>query len=503
MSNLTNAVNELKPFRFWCQHVLPLVYDDSLSYYELLNKVVNYLNEMADKISLIDPFVGEITKEMEELKEYVDNWIESAHLDEEIDAYIDAKFASQEFTTRLTQIVSAEVTSQTAELASTVANHTADLNKIKPQLSAVAKNMFNYGKALFIGDSWGAAWNAPEGTANTSFEDIIAQDLGISNYYRKDEGGAGFAYGNGHWYGKLLSDFVAEHPTEPNNITNIFIIGGQNDLNDNTDYVYSNTQYECKWVANYINEHFPNAKVWVGMVARTSGWNTDASYGNINRTTNYYIEACRHYNWNYITKSELMVHNYNMIAPNDGKHLTHSAYITLGHYLAESIKNGYWRQHPQGFTGLAMSSDYDASTYISSVPVNLGINQYLSDSGVTLLIETPQFISIPNKNLVANTTYILCEYGSNYTNPNTSPKNFFNSLYRIRIPLEILITFTPQGASNATTQLVFGDLLFNEDGKMRIRLQRTNEGGTSWPTFTNVTQMIVTPFTFVIPPELC
>ena len=33
-------------FRFWCQTVLPLVYDDSLSYYELLNKVVNYLNNL-------------------------------------------------------------------------------------------------------------------------------------------------------------------------------------------------------------------------------------------------------------------------------------------------------------------------------------------------------------------------------------------------------------------------------------------------------------------------
>ena len=37
-------------FRFWCQTVLPLVYDDSLSYYELLNKVVVYLN---NTISLI------------------------------------------------------------------------------------------------------------------------------------------------------------------------------------------------------------------------------------------------------------------------------------------------------------------------------------------------------------------------------------------------------------------------------------------------------------------
>ena len=28
-------------FRFWCQKVLPLVYDDSLSYYEILCKVVD------------------------------------------------------------------------------------------------------------------------------------------------------------------------------------------------------------------------------------------------------------------------------------------------------------------------------------------------------------------------------------------------------------------------------------------------------------------------------
>ena len=39
----------LTPFRFWCQKVIPLVYDESLSYYELLCKVIEYLNNtMAD-----------------------------------------------------------------------------------------------------------------------------------------------------------------------------------------------------------------------------------------------------------------------------------------------------------------------------------------------------------------------------------------------------------------------------------------------------------------------
>ena len=40
-----------KKLRFWCQKVLPLVYDDSLSYYELLCKVVDNLNQTNEATS--------------------------------------------------------------------------------------------------------------------------------------------------------------------------------------------------------------------------------------------------------------------------------------------------------------------------------------------------------------------------------------------------------------------------------------------------------------------
>ena len=47
----------LTPFRFWCQKVLPLVYDDSLSYYELLCKVIDYLNKMGEDVrEFAEPF---------------------------------------------------------------------------------------------------------------------------------------------------------------------------------------------------------------------------------------------------------------------------------------------------------------------------------------------------------------------------------------------------------------------------------------------------------------
>lgn len=45
--------DNLKHFHFWCQKVLPLVYDDSLSYYEVLCKVTDHLNELTTLVNEI------------------------------------------------------------------------------------------------------------------------------------------------------------------------------------------------------------------------------------------------------------------------------------------------------------------------------------------------------------------------------------------------------------------------------------------------------------------
>lgn len=56
-------------FRFWCQKVLPLVYDDSLSYYELLNKVVDYLNTTTSNVSAL-------LTAYEQLQDYVNDYFD-------------------------------------------------------------------------------------------------------------------------------------------------------------------------------------------------------------------------------------------------------------------------------------------------------------------------------------------------------------------------------------------------------------------------------------------
>lgn len=64
-------VNKLK---FWCFKVLPLVYDDSLSYYEVLCKVVEKLNEVIDQYSATGETITELQKAVAELQKWVDDF---------------------------------------------------------------------------------------------------------------------------------------------------------------------------------------------------------------------------------------------------------------------------------------------------------------------------------------------------------------------------------------------------------------------------------------------
>lgn len=68
------ANTDLKQFKMWCHKVLPLVYDDSLSYYEVLCKVVDYLNKViAGTTGVIDDW-QELKNDIEEVQKWIDNF---------------------------------------------------------------------------------------------------------------------------------------------------------------------------------------------------------------------------------------------------------------------------------------------------------------------------------------------------------------------------------------------------------------------------------------------
>lgn len=49
-----DTVNMLNTMRFYCQPILPLVYDESMSYYETLCKVVGQLNTTGDAVNKLN-----------------------------------------------------------------------------------------------------------------------------------------------------------------------------------------------------------------------------------------------------------------------------------------------------------------------------------------------------------------------------------------------------------------------------------------------------------------
>lgn len=75
------------PFRFWCQKVLPLVYDDSLSYYELLCKVVGKLNELAENQNNLSDEIKQVAQDLNDFKNQVPGMIE-AKVEEWLNNYI-------------------------------------------------------------------------------------------------------------------------------------------------------------------------------------------------------------------------------------------------------------------------------------------------------------------------------------------------------------------------------------------------------------------------------
>lgn len=76
-------------FKYFCQHVLPAVYDDSLSYYELLCKLTSKINEVITAEGTQNAAITEIQDLYVQLKEYNENYFKNLDIQEQINAKLD------------------------------------------------------------------------------------------------------------------------------------------------------------------------------------------------------------------------------------------------------------------------------------------------------------------------------------------------------------------------------------------------------------------------------
>lgn len=85
--------NAPQTFRFWCQKILPLVYDDSLSYYELLCKVVDYLNKTMEDVNTAVQDVNDLNDSYNNLQQYTnDTFNEFKRVYDQLQNYVNSYF---------------------------------------------------------------------------------------------------------------------------------------------------------------------------------------------------------------------------------------------------------------------------------------------------------------------------------------------------------------------------------------------------------------------------
>ncbi len=242
------------------QNVLPLVYDDSLSYYEFLCKVVNKVNEIIDSIN--GDFIDYVKEEIDELLG-------------------GALFRSSDKT-----VVISETTGSVTDGENVEAIQIGNIrHKISiPDVSISGKDI------VFFGDSWTVGGSAS--TPAKRFSSVVAGKLGMveRNF---GVGGAGFCIPN--------NEIITQIATAENNMSSadrsavpiVVIIGGVNDWRHRGDYDISLITFRSAVLAAVlrVKSVFPNAKIYVGISNATKKGMTDTWRYFIDNTQEYIREA--------------------------------------------------------------------------------------------------------------------------------------------------------------------------------------------------------------------
>ena len=124
-------------FRFWCQKVLPLVYDDSLSYYELLCKVVAYLNDVIENVDGLKIDIDKLLVAYGELEDYVNNYFNNLDVQQEINTKLDIMASDGTLAQIINEQIFNELNTKVTNLEGEVSGINTDIGNIKTDIANI------------------------------------------------------------------------------------------------------------------------------------------------------------------------------------------------------------------------------------------------------------------------------------------------------------------------------------------------------------------------------
>lgn len=434
MGNFKN----LSPFRYWCQKVLPAVYDDSLSYYELLCKVVDYLNKTMEDVSTLHGDITNLLKAYEELQNYVNNYFSSLDIQDEINNKLDKMVTDGTLENIINDKILNDVKGDIELIKSDITNLNDEnntlLNKINTLTKSTLYTQTKGEKAIFIGDSW------TRGTGATSqdkrFSTVLSKMLGLTeiNY---GVSGIGFARQiNGENMLALCRRVITEQKSVANDVKIIHLLGGLNDAYNRTSgsEVASSARNSLK----ELSSAFPNARIIFAPFnsALKMPYSSYIYYSileNCTFTSPIKISYCPNF--------PFVLCGNNSLYASDGNHPNDDGHRFLANYFASNILGNTYEQF------YMPPSEY----------------QFKKEAGVTLSISDITIHKI-NNFIVIPPFYITAP--TNILNGGLQKIGTINPLYTPNVP--IFKSFHRNHAE--LNKSIVGQIQINPDGAVYVRI---------------------------------
>lgn len=136
-SILKGVATMIENFKFWCQRVLPTVFDDTLSYYECLCKLTQKLNETINQSN-------ETAEAMQQLKSYVDDYFTNLNIQTQINNKLDQMAADG----TLDEIINQQIFNGLNTKINTLETKVNSFTEPKMQVHVIKLN--RYGDSIYI-----------------------------------------------------------------------------------------------------------------------------------------------------------------------------------------------------------------------------------------------------------------------------------------------------------------------------------------------------------------
>lgn len=428
----------LPPFKAFLASNIPSVYDNTLSYYDELTKLIAYMEELV-------PAVNENTAGLAALKDYVEHYFDNLNVQEEINNKLDEMAEGGQLATIIAQFLEvapvfaygtiAEMAAATnlndGTIARVLGNTTASagdgafymirtrtgaddpdgLNLVAigdslvgvrvqdAAINAVNARIDNLAneRTILIGDSYSVYRPDTEGIEGWAVP--LKRLLGLSDancYTLQDNGGGFIAQGSlGTFQNALVNATIANK----NTIKRIVVCAGINDFNSTTAQIKT----AISNFIDYCKLNYPNAQVYLGMIS----WDNDEQYTVDNQFSRYKLlnnvlpayQEAQEFGAIYLNGVENVMHDYSNYY--DRTHPNETLCLKLAQYIYNALKNGYASvSYPLHRIQLLNANIVDGNTRIYEQIIN---NQTVLYSNIE--------------------TGVVVEYSSNY--PTTSQNSFY------------------------------------------------------------------------------